>query len=154
MARKVFFSFHYHRDLWRANVVRNVGVIDGISAAGFHDASIWEEANKNGDDAVKRLIDQALATSSVTIVLIGADTASRKYVSYEIQKSVFRGNGVIGIQIHNIKDKDGKIDPPGPIPNDLVKIGAPVYVYEYGKLGEWVEKTYKTANRGHPRHPR
>ena len=51
MARKVFFSFHYQRDLWRVNVVRNSGVIDGVAAAGFHDASLWEETKKKGDDA-------------------------------------------------------------------------------------------------------
>ena len=29
----------------------------------------------------------------------------------------------------------------------LVKAGAPVYTWEYGKLGEWVEKAYKKANQ-------
>jgi hypothetical protein len=46
MARKIFFSFHYQRDLWRVNVVRNSGAIEGISAAGFHDESLWEETKK------------------------------------------------------------------------------------------------------------
>ena len=30
MARKVFFSFHYGRDLWRVNVVRNSGRVEGV----------------------------------------------------------------------------------------------------------------------------
>jgi hypothetical protein len=46
MARKVFFSFHYQRDLWRVNVVRNSGLIEGVASAGFHDASLWEETQK------------------------------------------------------------------------------------------------------------
>ena len=58
MARKVFFSFHYERDIWRTNVIRNSGVVEGSAAAGFHDASLWEEAKKKGDAEVKRLIDQ------------------------------------------------------------------------------------------------
>ena len=29
MIRKVFFSFHYKRDNWRAAQVRNIGVIEG-----------------------------------------------------------------------------------------------------------------------------
>lgn len=49
MAHKVFFSFHYERDIWRTNVVRNSGVVEGSAAAGFHDASLWEEAKKKGD---------------------------------------------------------------------------------------------------------
>jgi hypothetical protein len=146
MARKVFFSFHYQRDLWRVNVVRNSGAIEGVAAAGFHDESLWEEAKKNGDDAVKRLINDGLRGTSVTVVLIGAETANRRYVAYEIERSVARGNGILGIRINNIKDKDGRTDRPGLIPERFTKTGAPVYTYEYGKLGEWVEKAYKQAN--------
>lgn len=148
MARRVFFSFHYQRDLWRVNVVRNSGVVEGVSAAGFHDASLWEETLKKGDAAIKKLIDSGLDGTSVTVVLIGAETAGRKYVSYEIERSIARGNGILGILINNIKDKDGHADPTGPVPVSLVTFGAPVYAWEYGKLGEWVEKAYKKANPG------
>jgi len=146
MARKVFFSFHYGRDVWRVNVVRNSGVVEGVSAAGFHDASVWEETKKKGDEAIKKLIDSGLDGTSVTVVLIGAETANRSYVSYEIEKSVARGNGILGIRINNVKDKDGKTENPGPIPPVLANIGAPIYDWEYGRLGEWVERAYKTAN--------
>jgi MTH538 TIR-like domain (DUF1863) len=47
MARRVFFSFHYERDIWRASIVRNSWVTKpDRQAAGFFDASIWEEAKK------------------------------------------------------------------------------------------------------------
>jgi hypothetical protein len=146
MARKVFFSFHYQRDLWRVNVVRNSGAIDGVSAAGFHDASLWEETKRKGEEAVKKLINSGLNGTSVTVVLIGAETSGRKYVTYEIERSLTCGNGLLGIYIHNIKDKDGRTDPLGAVPTALSKSGAPVYTWEYGKLGEWVEKAYKKAN--------
>jgi hypothetical protein len=147
MVRKVFFSFHYKPDdVWRVNVVRNSGSIEGISAAGFHDASLWEEAARNGDDAVKKLIDTGLEETTVTVVLIGAETANRQHVSYEIQQSVARGNGILGIRINNIKGPDGRIGQPGPVPAALAAIGAPVYTWEYGKLGEWVEQAYRKAN--------
>jgi MTH538 TIR-like domain (DUF1863) len=142
----VFFSFHYERDLWRVNVVRNDGAIEGISAAGFHDASLWEASKKKGDAAVKKLIDSGLDGTTVTVVLIGAETFSRKYVSYEVEQSLARGNGIFGIRINSIKDNDGRIDPPGPVPASLTKIGAPVYSWEYGKLGAWVEQAFKNAN--------
>ena len=148
MARKVFFSFHYQRDLWRVNVVRNSGAFDGVAAAGFNDASLWEEAKRRGDDAVKKLVDDGLKGTSVTAVLIGAETANRKYVLYEIEKSIALGNGMLGIRINNIKDRDGLTDLPGLIPEALTKAGAPIYTYEYGKLGEWIEKAYLKANPG------
>jgi MTH538 TIR-like domain (DUF1863) len=146
MARKVFFSFHYERDVWRVNVVRNSGVIEGVSAAGFHDESLWEETKKRGDDAIRKLIDSGLNGTSVTVVLIGAETANRRYVSYEIEKSVERGNGILGVRINNIKDKDGHTDAHGAVPAALITAGAPIYTWEYGKLGEWVERAYTKAN--------
>ena len=147
MARKVFFSFHYQRDLWRVNVVRNSAMVEGVSAAGFHDQSLWEETAKRGDDAVRKLIDTGLEGTSVTVVLIGAETASRKYVSYEIDKSVARGNGLLGVRINNIKDQNERTDSLGAVPAALTKAGATVYTWEYGKLGEWVENAYQAAQR-------
>lgn len=93
MARRVFFSFHYDSDIWRLNQIRNIGEIVGTSAAGFHDASLWEEAKTKGDQAIKALIDEALKNTSVTVVCIGAATAGRKYIDYEISQSIARANG-------------------------------------------------------------
>jgi hypothetical protein len=146
MARRVFFSFHYQQDLWRVNVVRNSGLIEGVAAAGFHDASLWEETKRRGDDAVRRLIDNGLKGTSVTVVLIGEQTASRRYVTYEIDKSVAEGNGLLGIYIDNIKDRSGKLGTPGPIPAALSKRGAQIYRWEYGQLGRWVEAAYRAAH--------
>jgi hypothetical protein len=148
MARRVFFSFHYERDIWRVNVVRNSGAIEGVAAAGFHDASLWEETKSRGTDAVKRLIDSGLEGTSVTVVLIGAQTAQRQYVSYEIAKSISQGNGLLGVLIHNIKDQSGQSDIRGDVPEALQKAGAPVYTWDYGKLGQWVEAAYKANHPG------
>jgi hypothetical protein len=139
MARKVFFSFHYQRDLWRVNVVRNSTIVEGVAAAGFSDASLWEEVKKKGDAAIKSLIDEALDGTSATVVLIGAETANRKYVTYEIEQTIARGKGLLGVKIHNIKDSNGNSDYPGAVPAALTAANAPIYTYEYGKLGEWVD---------------
>jgi hypothetical protein len=106
MARRVFFSFHYERDIWRANVVRNSWVTQDREAAGFWDASLWEEAKKKGDAAIKQMIDDALRNTSVTAVLIGTETASRPYVKYELIQSYNKTprNGMLGVYIHGIKD--------------------------------------------------
>lgn len=149
MARRVFFSFHYQRDIWRANVVRKSNVVIGSAAAGFHDASLWEEAKKKGDAAIKKMIDDALQNTTVTVVLIGAKTAGRKYINYEIEKSVERGNGVIGIHVHNIKDSGGNIDEKGEVPRKLVQGGYSVYVWpnDAVKFAGWIEDA--AVNSGH-----
>src|SRR6266436_2221305 len=107
MARRVFFSFHYQNDIFRANQIRNSHIVEGCAAAGFQDGSLWEEAKRKGDAAVKALIDNGLQNTSVTVVLIGSETASRKYVTYEIEQSIARGNGLLGIYIHHLKDING-----------------------------------------------
>jgi hypothetical protein len=103
MQRKVFFSFHYD-DVTRANVVRNSDVISRHYQTGvrFYDKSVWEEAKKQGPLAIKRMINGALSGSSVTCVLIGQETWQRLWVRYEILKSMARGNGILGVQIHDV----------------------------------------------------
>jgi hypothetical protein len=123
MARRVFFSFHYERDVWRANVVRNSWVPKGnYIEAGFIDSAEFEKIKKKGDQAIKKWIDEQLEGTSVTVVLIGAKTYSRKWVRYEIIKSFDRGNGLLGVYIHNIKDKNGEVDLKGPNPFDYVGV--------------------------------
>lgn len=106
MVRRVFFSFHY-RDVenFRANVVRNSEIVRGIEKAGFYDASLWEQAKTRGVLAIKNLIDTGLQNTSVTAVLIGTYTYSRRWVRYEIVKSIERGNGLLGVHINKILDK-------------------------------------------------
>ncbi len=90
--RRVFFSFHYEQDVWRATNIRKAGAVDARAAAGWDDASIWEEAKRKGRPAIERMIDDGLKGTSVTAVLIGAETASRPWVAYEIEQSIKRGN--------------------------------------------------------------
>ncbi len=147
MARKVFFSFHYQKDIWRTNVVRKSNVVDGVAAAGFQDASLWEEAKKKGDAAIKRMIDNALVGTTVTVVLIGAETAQRKFVAYEIEQSIARGNGLLGIYIDDIADQNGRTTLRGAIPEALRKAGAPVYAWDQNRFGDWVESAARKAGK-------
>lgn len=120
MARRCFFSFHYQDVIdFRANVVRNHNVTKADNG-GFFDASIWESAKKQGDIALKRLINGGLENTSVTAVLIGSHTCARRWVRYEIMKSIERGNAVVGIHINGIRDKYGAVKACGPNPFDYL----------------------------------
>jgi len=108
MAKRVFFSFHYQDVIdFRANVVRNHKTTKHISA-GYFDASIWENAKKTSDLALKRLINGELQNTSVTCVLVGTHTFERRWVDYEIMKSLEKGNQIIAVHINGIKGKDGE----------------------------------------------
>ena len=148
MARRVFFSFHYQRDVWRVNQIRNLDQVVGVSAAGFADASLWEEAKKKGDAAIKSMIDEGLKNTSVTVVCIGAATAGRKYIDYEITQSIARGNAVIGVQIHHLKDSGGNTDTVGATPTKLTSANAKIYKYfDHVSLKKWIEEAATAAGK-------
>jgi MTH538 TIR-like domain (DUF1863) len=131
MARRVFFSFHYDRDVWRANQVRNCNVVAGANIAGFFDHSEYVEAKKKGGDGIARMIDRNLRRTSVTVVLIGKETAQRPWVRYEIKQSIERDNGLLGIRIHHLKNQHGESDWwPGPTPSVPYDVEFPVYDWD------------------------
>ena len=119
--RSVFFSFHYDRDIMRVQQVKNHYVTKlGYEAAGYFDGSLAELAKTEGKSAVKRAINRGLPGSSVTCVLIGAETYQRHWVDYEIFRSIELGKGIIGIRIHQIKDPRTGADNSGPNPFDFL----------------------------------
>lgn len=138
MARKIFFSFHYERDAWRAGQVRNSNVVSSEDQYGFVDAADWESIKKKGNAAIESWIDDQLKHTSVTAVLIGAETADREWVQYEILKSWNRGNGIVGIRIHNIKDQEKKTDTPGRNPFDDFKLPDGTVLSSVCKTYDWL----------------
>jgi hypothetical protein len=102
MARKVFTSFHYEADNWRVSQVKYMGKIEGNTIVSSNQ---WEEVKRGGDRAIQNWIDKELSGKSCTIVFIGAQTAGRKWINYEITKSWNDRKGVLGIHIHNLKDR-------------------------------------------------
>lgn len=140
MARRVFFSFHFDRDSWRVAKVRNSQVVSGYDKNPFYDKADWEAIKKQGDAAIKKWIDEQLKGTSVTVVLIGKETASRRWVKYEIEKSIADGKGLIGIDISKITNSAGETDETGV--NPLPK-GYPYYRWNkddgYKNLGKWID---------------
>lgn len=144
MARHVFFSFEYS-DVSRAMVVRNSWVTKGKTAAGFIDAAEFEEIKKKGD--IKNWIDDQLDGTSVTVVLVGEQTCSSKWVKYEIEASKERGNGLLGIDISKIEDfNKNTSERCGEIPK-----GYPFHLWfkddGYSNMGDWIESAAKDAGK-------
>lgn len=156
MARKVFYSFHYKPDNWRVSQVKNIGTVEGSPLLS---SNTWEDVKKGGDQAIRNYIDGELKGRSCTVVLIGAQTAGRRWVKYEIEKSWNDGKGLLGVYVHNLKDSTGNQSTKGKNPFDnfnlkdgtslstIVKTYDPPYlsstnVYDYIKnnLSSWVEE--------------
>ncbi len=155
MTRKVFYSFHYKPDNWRASQVRNMGVVEGNVPCSDNG---WEAVTRRGDAAIEKWIADEMSGRSCTIVLVGEETARRKWIDYEIKESWRAGKGVFGIRIHNLLDRHSTQCSPGASPfahltldghpfSSIVKLYNPPYsssknVYEYIKenLASWIEK--------------
>lgn len=162
MAKRVYFAFHYQDVIdFRANVVRKHNFTGGVETAGYYDHSIWEESKRKGDVALKRMINGELDGTSVTVILIGSHTYARRWVRYEIMKSIERGNRVIGIHINSIRGRDQQTKPMGPNPFEYLgleisldgKNGTPrewngsQWIY-YTDLGAFEISEQPAANRG------
>jgi len=120
MARNVFYSFYYKPDNWRVSKIRNIGAIEGNPPAKDND---WETVTGGGDPAIEKWIKDQMYGRSCAVVLIGQNTAGRKWINYEIIESWKKGMGVLGIHIHNITDRDDNQSSKGSNPFSNLKFG-------------------------------
>jgi hypothetical protein len=104
MPRKVFYSFHFDDDNWRAGQIRNIGSVEGDKPV---NGNKWEEVKSKSDSIIKQWIDDNLKDKSCLIVLIGEKTSERKWVKYEIEKAWELGKAVCGIYVNKLEDRNG-----------------------------------------------
>ena len=160
MNRRLYFTFDYQNDLWRANIVRNSWVTARRNADGFWDKLQWDSIKGMGDQTIKRNIHKALSKTSVTVVLIGQRTWQRKWIRYEIVESYRRGNGILGVHINDFKDQNGRRTSKGDNPfhfiyienkdrevyfSELYKTYDWTYNNGFKNFGLWVEQADKSA---------
>lgn len=144
MARRVFFSFHYQRDVNRAMVARNSWVTKPDRGdAGFFDSSVFESKQRTSPEALRRFLDQGLVGCSVTCVLVGNQTAWRRWVRYEILRSFVDGKGLLAVSIHGIRDMRTRLtDSPGTNPLSCLGFSVEGSVLRFtewdGQSRQWV----------------
>lgn len=136
MARQVFYSYHFKPDSWRVAMVRNIGSIEGNRPATDND---WGKVITGGDLAIKNWIEEQMRYRSCTVVLIGNQTANRKWINHEIIESWNKGMGVVGIDIHGLLNQDGYTAYQGYNPFDYITHGPT------GKLLSTIAKRYTPA---------
>ncbi len=104
--RQVFYSFHFDNDVMRVQQIRNIGALEDNKPVS---SSEWEEVKRKGESSIEKWIDDNMAYRSCVVVLVGEETANRKWVKYEIRKAWKDGKGLVGIYIHNLKcPRNGK----------------------------------------------
>lgn len=125
MRRRVFYSFHYEPDSWRAGQVRNIGSIEIGSIEGNEPTADnnWEAVKRGGSSAIKQWIANQMRRRTCTVVLVGTNTAGRKWINYEIAKSWNDGMGVVGIHVHGLKDQHRHTSCKGENPFQYITLG-------------------------------
>ena len=113
MTMRAFFSFHYERDHWRVQQVLNMGALEGQTVLN-HQA--WEEVKRKGESAIKTWIDGQMEGKSVVVVLVGAQTAGRKWVQYEIGHAWDNYKPLVGLRVHGLQNDFKQTDQAGPNP--------------------------------------
>tara|TARA_R110001606_G_scaffold398586_1_gene577996 strand:+ start:689 stop:1177 length:489 start_codon:yes stop_codon:yes gene_type:complete len=141
MTRKVFFSFHYDRDVRRVVQIRNSWVLrPGSEAQPFHDKAEFEDAKRRAG-GIEKWIEEQMKGTSVTVVLFGTETYDREWVRHEIKRSYELGKGILAIDIHGVNDPQKGADDQGKNPLDYWQVerdGRKVRFSEMYRTYDWV----------------
>ncbi|MCL2563169.1 MAG: TIR domain-containing protein [Oscillospiraceae bacterium] len=111
MAHKVFVSYHHENDQDRANHLKETYGSNNT----FLDRSLPDAYDDKTNDEILELIrTNHLKNSTVTIVLIGSETANRKWVDWEIYASLRpygdrTRNGLLAIYLPTAGDAPARL---------------------------------------------
>jgi hypothetical protein len=156
--RRVFFSFHFQRDAFLVGQVRNSWIGNSsFEGQPYLDKAKWETIERQGDSAIKNWIDTQMRGTSVTVVLIGAQTLQRRWVKYEIAETLKRGGRLLGVTLTGMTNIDQNIELKScpltgtPFETKMLGNSYPVYnwVTQNGRknLGTWIQQAAARAGR-------
>jgi hypothetical protein len=112
--RRVFISYQ-HEDQMKAKGFNLMSYNKHVNVE-FTGRHLLDPVHSNDKGYITRKIKEQITGSSATTVLIGDQTADSDWVTDEIQWSIDKGNGIIGI----------RLDPTAEIPQALIDAGAEI----------------------------
>ena len=136
----VFYSFYYKRDKMRVQQILNMGVVEGQKVLNAQD---WESVKAKGDKAIEDWIDRQMLHKQAVVVLVGKETAGRRWVRHEILKAWNECRPLVGIRIHGLKDPKLGADAAGPNPFELIKLKNGLTIANYVQLHDPGTDAYK-----------
>lgn len=112
----VYFCFHQERDQQRAQIVSALtGTVDSNRLSDWTDAS-WAAAQELGTQGLMEVIDEKLAGTAVTCLLIGERTFEKPWIGEMLKRSQELERGILAIHVHAIPDENGNTAKKGPNP--------------------------------------
>jgi hypothetical protein len=134
--RKIFVSYHHRGDQAYYNAFSRT-FCDQYDV--IYDNSLERQIDSDDVDYVRRRISENHITgSSCTLVLVGRDTWGRKYVDWEIDATLEKQHGLIGVRLPTAPvAQDGSVSVPGRL-HDNIRSGYALWV-------TWNELTQSAA---------
>ncbi len=135
MARKIFISFQ-HDDRMRAkgfNLLRWNKNVD-VEFVGRH---LLDPVDSERPEYIRAKISEQLNGTSVTVVLIGQKAWDSDWVKYEIERSLEKGNGLLGI----------RLEPGVTVPQALIDSGAEVIDWNPDEFQAALDRAALAAKR-------
>lgn len=126
----VFISFS-SEDLDEVNLLRGQAKNEN-SEIEFNDWSLKKPFDSAEAEYVRRGIRERIRQCSVTVVYVSDDTASSKWVDWEIRESIALGKGVVAMHKGD--------SPPSRLPTALVEHGVPVVPWSQKELANAIRK--------------
>jgi hypothetical protein len=139
MAKRRLFISYQHADQMKAKGFNLMSYNKhvGVDFVGRH---LLDPVKSNDPEYITRCIKEQLDGSSATVVLVGNETADSDWVEKEIELSIEKGNGLIGI----------KLDPDAEVPDSLTNSGAEVLEWDQvtDEFNDAVERAIAATSRG------
>lgn len=102
---KTFISYHHSNEQWEKDeIIKHFSGDDFIDLS-VHDGDI--DTDLPEDSIMRKIRDEYLKGSSVTLVIIGEETAQRPFINSEIQASLWgeNPNGLLGVVTDELYSK-------------------------------------------------
>lgn len=143
MARRVFISYQ-HDDRMQAKGFNLQGKNSNIDFD-FVGRHLLDPVDSENEEYIKRKIREQISGTSVTVVIIGKETANSEWVAWEIKESLNKENpnGVVGILL-----KDATPPPrDSPVGKELHEVGAEVIEWKQEEVEAAIERAANATRR-------
>jgi hypothetical protein len=140
--RRIFISYQ-HDDQEKAkgfNLLRWNKNVD-LEFVGRH---LLDPVNSKNEEYIRQKVKEQLKGTSVTVVLLGHNTAGSDWVKDEIEWSVEKSNGVLAIKLY---DDVADPSPDSPVGKALYNAGAEISSWDVNKFEAAIERAFKSAGR-------
>ena len=101
--RKILLCYQ-PKDSFRASKIRNMKNFEQPIVFAEED---WSTIANQSETEIQNWIDQQLKQSDCLVVLIGEETAKKKWINYSIKRAYELNKGVVGIFVHRLLDEAG-----------------------------------------------